>query len=261
MIVISDINDERISFYRSLRFTPKLHSDNRAFIAEEEKVVVTLLKSDVKVLSIFATEEFFERYADLINKKSIPADQTFMADRSLMRQIVGYGLHSGFLAIGRQPEDTPLQDMELPLICFNALANAENAGSIVRNAAAFGFKSIIYDQESVSPYLRRAVRVSMGNILYIGIHHTPSIIDTIKMLKESGCKIVAVEITPESIPHTEFKPEDKNYCLIFGSEGRGISEEVLNLCDLVIHIPISDKLPSLNVASSSAIILNTFSQL
>ena len=261
MIDIHDIEDERIAFYRSLRYTPKLHTDNRVFVAEEEKVVVKLLNSDVEVVSVFGTNDYLERHAALIKSRNIPQDKIFRADISLMKQIVGYRLHSGFMAIGKEPEETPLEQLPFPPIVLNALANAENVGSIVRNAAAFGFQSIIWDAASVSPYLRRSVRVSMGNVFKLKVHHATSVVDTLNVLKSMGCEIVAVEITDSLIPMQSYEPKDKNYCLIFGSEGKGISPDVLELSDRVIHIPISVDVPSLNVASSSAIILNHFSQL
>jgi len=261
MIDISDIEDERIAFYRSLRYTPKLHTDNRVFVAEEEKVVVKLLNSDIEALSVFGTDDFLERHAELIESRNIPQDKIFRADISLMKQIVGYRLHSGFMAIGKQPEDVTLEQLPMPVIILNALANAENVGSIVRNAAAFGFKSIIWDEASVSPYLRRSVRVSMGNVFKLKVHHTNSIVDTLNIMKSKKHDIIAVEITDNSIQMQSYYPETKNYCLIFGSEGKGISKEVLALSDKVIHIPIDKDVPSLNVASSSAIILNYFSQL
>jgi len=261
MIYINDIEDGRIAFYRSLRYTPKLHTDNRVFVAEEEKVVVKLLQSDIELVSIFGTKEYLERHAGLIANNNIVEENIFTADKLLMKQIVGYRLHSGFLAIGRQPEDVPLIDLHYPLIMLNALANAENVGSIVRNIAAFGYQSLIYDEASVSPYLRRAVRVSMGNIFQLGVHYTNSIVEIIHTLKQSGCKIISVEISEKSQPLKEFNPDNNRYCFIFGSEGKGISPRVLELSDMTIHIPISSEVPSLNVASSSAVVLNHFSQL
>lgn len=261
MIEITQIDDKRIAFYKSLRYTPKIHSENNVFIAEEEKVVVTLLESDIQVISIFGTKEYLDNHNDLISSKNIPETEIYFADIGLMKQIVGYSLHSGFLAIGRQPADVPVKNLTTPIIILNSLANAENVGSIVRNAAAFGYKSIVADETSVSPYLRRAVRVSMGNIFGMDVHHCDSIIETLSQLKDLRIEIIGVEITDESIPISNYKPIDKNYCLIFGSEGKGISSEVLELCSKVIHIPIAKEVPSLNVASSSAVILNRYSNL
>jgi tRNA G18 (ribose-2'-O)-methylase SpoU len=261
MIVINDIDDERISFYRSLRYTPKSHIENRVFVAEEEKVVLKLLHSELEVVSIFACSEYIERYIDLIRKKHIPDNQIFTADKALMKKIVGYRLHSGFMAIGRQPDNVETDKLNRPLIILNALANAENVGSIVRNAAAFGFQSIIYDEATVSPYLRRSVRVSMGNVFHLDISYSNSVINTIKELKAKNIKIVAIEICNDSVPLNTFNPVNKNYALIFGSEGKGINQEVLDLADTILHIPISPNVASLNVASSSAIVLKEFSQL
>jgi tRNA G18 (ribose-2'-O)-methylase SpoU len=61
-------------------------------------------------------------------------------------------------------------------------------------------------------------------------------------------KIVALEITDESIPYYEIKPEDFPLCLIVGNEITGITEEVLSMCDLSIEIPQFGIKHSLNVA-------------
>jgi len=261
MTEILDINDERIAFYKSLRFTPKLHTDNRAFIAEEEKVVVALLQSNIEIISIFGTMEFVEKHNELIAARHLEESSIFYADIDLMKQIVGYKLHSGFLAMGKQPQNVPISNLSTPIIILNAINNAENVGSIVRNAAAFGYKSIIYDEASVSPYLRRAVRVSMGNIFNIDVHHSQSIIDAIYDLINRDMEIIGVEITHNSLPISDFKPKDKNYCLIFGSESKGIDTNVLDKCHYVVHIPMAEKVPSLNVASSSSVVLNQYSNL
>ena len=85
-----------------------------------------------------------------------------------MNKIVGFKLHSGVMAIGKQPVDVNLSELESPVVVMNGIINSENVGSIIRNCAAFGFESIITDKQTSSPYLRRAVRVSMGAVLNIG---------------------------------------------------------------------------------------------
>lgn len=254
MIRIKSIDDDRLAFYKSLRYTPKLHTDNRAFVAEGSKIVKLLLESNIQVISIFGTEANYESMFELISKKNISQDQLFVADISLMRLIVGYHVHSGIMAIGKMPEEKPIEELTPPFVMLNSIVNAENVGSIIRNAAAFGFKTLIYDNATVPPYLRRSVRVSMGNVFLMDTYKTDSLSDTIDYLKESGFVMYGAEITNTSIPVYKEIPLNDRFGILFGNEGHGIETNVLAKCDKILHIPISPSVQSLNVAASSALI-------
>jgi 23S rRNA (guanosine2251-2'-O)-methyltransferase len=95
----------------------------------------------------------------------------------------------------------------------------------------------------------------MGNVFEIKVHHSKDIIATINDLKRNGSQILAAEICDGSIALEEANFSDK-FCLIFGSEGNGIQTDILNICDNIVHIPISNIVPSINVAASSAVFLH-----
>ena len=255
MIPIEDINDERISLYKSLRFTPKSHTDAKLFVAEGEKVVLKLLKSTLETVSIFAVSEFYDTQHYLSYFRKISPENLFTADLNLMNQIVGFRIHSGVMALGKIPDDTAISSLEDKIIILNGIVDAENVGAIVRNCAAFGFNSLIADESSSSPYLRRAVRVSMGNVFDMKLNHCRDLKSTISVLAKNGYRIIAGEICGNSVPLDKADFGDK-YCIIFGSEGKGINQDILNLCDTIVHIPISDKVPSINVAASSAVFMH-----
>lgn len=255
MIEITDINDSKIELYKSLRYTPKSHTYANVFVAESEKVVLKMLESTIEPVSVFAVPEFYKEYSDLIKSKFIAEENLFTASRELMNQIVGFRIHSGVMSIGKIPADTSLTDLDPRIIILNGIIDAENVGAIVRNCAAFGFNSIIADEKSGSPYLRRAVRVSMGNIFEMKLYHCINIISTINELRENGYQLIAAEICDGSIDLEKAMFNEK-FCLIFGSEGNGIDPHVLDLCHDIVYIPISEKVPSINVAASSAVFLH-----
>jgi len=255
MIEITDIDDPRISQYRSLRCTPASHTEDKLFIAEGEKVTLKVLKSGLIIESVFATPEFFQEYEQLIQKKKIVENRIFISDKKIMEQIVGFKIHAGIMAMCRQPVDVPVEKMNSPVIVLNGLTDSENVGSIIRNAAAFGIDSIIADENSSSPYLRRSVRVSMGNVIDMKIHHSENIIKTLQDLKvNSGYNIISAEITDDSKPINNFIFPEK-YCLVFGNEAHGVSKEILEISDNIVHIPINPEVSSINVAASSAVFM------
>lgn len=255
MIFIKDINDDRIIHYRNLRKTPALHTQENIFVGEGLKVCLKLLNSAMPVLSIFAMPEYYDKYRELISTKNIPENMLFAAEKNIMNKVIGFKIHTGFMAIGKQPEPTPPDNLSNRIIAMNGIIDSENVGSIIRNSAAFGFNSIITDSETSSPYLRRAVRVSMGTVFDMKICPLVDFIKDLYSLKERGYSIIAAEIAPESKNVVDFHFPDK-FVLIFGTESHGVSEDALNICDNIIHIPISPNVSSLNVAASSAIFMN-----
>ena len=70
---------------------------------------------------------------------------------------------------------------------------------------------------------------------------------------------MSAEISPGSKPLEEIHfPQD--FILVFGSEGKGIDQEILAISDEIVHIEMDSRVKSLNVSSSSAIILNAARQ-
>lgn len=260
MVIITSIDDPRISFYRSLRYTPRLHLENRVFIAEGKKLVLRLLNSKLKIHSIFAVKEFIQNYFEIIsNRLEYPNLQIYTADLTLMEQIVGFHLHSGVMAIAYQPKDTPLEKMSKIIIALNCINNSDNVGLIVRTMRAFGIDSLLVDEHSTSPFLRRAVRVSMGNVFDIKVNHSQSFKDSISYLKTNGYKIISAEIIQNSIDLTNFSFPEK-FVLIFGNEENGIEDWVIKESDFVVQIPICTSVDSINVAISSAIFFYEYSR-
>jgi tRNA G18 (ribose-2'-O)-methylase SpoU len=251
MININNINDERISLYKSLRKTPAIHTDKKVFVAEGDISVLKLLESELQIENIFCTKNYYEKYQDLINKRIKPDDQ-LLASKDIMDQIVGFRLHKGIMAIAKQPDNKSIPELKTPIVILNGIVNSENVGAIVRNCVAFGIKSLIVDKQTSSPYLRRAVRCSMGAVFYTDIHFSENLIESIYELKSLGFSIIAAENTPKAIKLDEHTFQKDN-AFIFGSEGNGIDGEILDLTDCILRIPITDTIASINVAASSAI--------
>ncbi len=254
MIEITDINDSRIRLYRSLRKTPGSHKQEKVFVAEGEKVTEKLLKSRLEVNSIFALREYYEKFGELIKKRIPDESKRYFASRDFMNGIVGFRLHSGIMAVGCIPEPKNIYELSFPIAVLNGIVNSENVGSIVRNCAAFGFPSLIFDKKTSSPYLRRAVRVSMGTVFDLDIYETGDLFTCLSEFKPRS-DVISCEISDNaaSINSYIFK---KDCVLVFGSEGRGIDSDILEVSTHTLYIPISDNVPSLNVAAASAVFMN-----
>ncbi len=254
MIEITDINDSRINLYKSLRFTPESHILGNVFVAEGEKAVKKMLKSKAEISSVLAIKEFIEDNYHTINERVADKQNVYFAEKALLSEIIGFKIHSGVMAIVKIPDYETLAELSDKIIIMNGIVNSENVGAIVRNCSAFHINSIIFDKNTSSPYMRRAVRVGMGNIVDMKVHASGDISNTISELKLLGYKIICAELTEESIDLRQFHFPGK-YALVLGSESPGVSRELLAMSDFIIKIPMNESTNSINVAAASAIIM------
>lgn len=250
---IESLDDTRIINYQSMKDNLLDDTGGDLFVCESDKVVAKLLSSDIIIKSILANESFYNKYADLIFKSETASFYT--ASNALLNEIIGFRMHSGVMALAKKPKNELLENLSDRIICMNGIVDSENVGSILRNALAFNFDSILHDKQTSSPFLRRSVRVSMGAIFSLKICATNKLISALTFLKSCDYEIISAEILDNSLLVDSFN-FPKKFVLVFGSESKGINSEILSISDKVIKISISKKIESINVASSSAVIMS-----
>lgn len=245
--------------YRTLR-RPIEHQREGIFVGEGEKVVRRLLESPLDILSLLLTPEWLETLRPILEARTENA-QVLVAPKQVVESIVGFHLHQGIMAVVRIPHLPSLAEIldrsrhPSLFVAVDGLTNAENLGVLVRNCAAFAVDAMLVGETSSSPYLRRAVRNSMGTIFHLPVVQLTNLADAIRTMRSVyGIRVVAAH------PHTEKNVLHRaslsgDCCIVFGSEGEGVSENVLAACDEAVAIPMKDGVDSLNVASASAVFL------
>jgi tRNA G18 (ribose-2'-O)-methylase SpoU len=133
-------------------------------------------------------------------------------------------------------------------VLLDNVRSVYNVGSIFRTSDAALIKKLFLTGYTPHPPRKDIEKTALGTIESVPWEYHKNPIEPIKLLKLENVKIVALEITDESIPYYEIKPEDFPLCLIVGNEITGITEEVLSMCDLSIEIPQFGIKHSLNVA-------------
>lgn len=250
---IDSSNADLIEIYRQLR--DNAFSTDNSFIADSPKVINILLKTPIEVKSILATQEYYDEFKDLIEHKEIP--QLFVADKKFLETIVGHKLHHNAMMHAVRPEQTPLDKLGDHIIMLDEISSTENIGSIARSAAALGVDSYVLPKQGPHPYSRRALRVSMGHVSMLKTHLYDDISTTIKALQSRGYTIFAAEVSKDSIVLAEVDVPHK-WVLLMGHEGKGISTEVLDLCDKVVRIEMVTGVKSFNVGVAASIMMYQF---
>jgi tRNA G18 (ribose-2'-O)-methylase SpoU len=257
---LSSLAHPELHPYLTLR-RPLDHLRQRIVVAEGEKVVRRLLESDLHVRSLLLTPEWLEPLEPSLQERSHATIDVFLAERSLLQRIVGFRFHQGVMALGEVPPEPTIALLPSPhlIVALDGLHHAENVGVIARNAAALGADALIAGQTAASPYLRRAVRNSMGAVFRLPIFHPPSLLLLLSQLAgRYNTRLVAADLRGATTP--EHLRPDGNLCVIFGNEQNGVSAQLLARSSLRVRIPMEEGTDSLNVGSASAIILHAIRQ-
>ena len=255
---ITSLDAPELEPYRTMRRS-ETHRTRQIFVAEGEKVVRRLLESPLPVVSVLLPPKWVEEYRPLLESRS-EMITTYTAEKDLLEQLVGFSMYQGVLAIGRIPKLPTLQNVIASspaprlFVAIDGLTNAENLGGLVRNCAAFGVHGLLVAQTSSSPWLRRAVRGSMGTIFKIPTVEELDLPKAIRELRAQGIHCIAAH--PHAAGAALWEANlAQDCCIVFGSEGFGIAPAVLNACDQSVAIPMSLGVDSLNVTSAVAVFL------
>lgn len=253
LTIIDDSNRDDLEIYHKLR--ENAFTEDNSFIADSPKVVNILLQTDIEVKSILATQEYYDEFEKLISKKNIP--KLFVIDKQEMQEIIGHKIHHNCMMHGIRPKETPLENLDDNIIMLDEITSTENVGSIARSAAALGVNSYLLPSQAPHPYSRRALRVSMGHITKLHVHVYDDIFSTLSILKANGYKIFGAEITEDSTHLMDVKVP-KKWVVLMGHEGKGLSPEVLDMCDEIVEIEIMKDVRSFNVGVAASILMYQF---
>jgi tRNA G18 (ribose-2'-O)-methylase SpoU len=273
---ISSLDLPELAPYRTMRRSAE-HEAQGIFIAEGEKVTRRLLESRFTVVSVVLPEKHLETFRPLLETR--PEQVTvYVAEKELLESLVGYSLFQGVLSVGKIPPPASLaeilQKSPKPQLfaAIDELSNAENLGALVRNCVAFGVHGLIVGETSSSPFLRRSVRNSMGAIFQLPVFEIGTVRGAIQSLRRDdparqltlsqvlrdlrarGIRCIAAHphASGKTLSQADFSGD---CCLVFGSEGHGISKSVLAACDETVAIPMANEVDSLNVGAAAAVFL------
>jgi tRNA G18 (ribose-2'-O)-methylase SpoU len=280
---ISSLDRPELAPYRSLKRSAE-HAKLGIFVVEGDKVLHRLLDSKFTVVSVLLLESRLAEFEPKLRARPEKDIAVFVCKRPVMDELVGFEIYQGVLAIGKIPELRSLEKILAAsprphfFVALDGLSNAENIGVLMRNCVAFGVSALIVGETCSSPFLRRTVRNSMGAVFKLPVLElTPSegrvprvpdlkkdgdswnpslrnLSQTLRELRANGVRCLAAH------PHTDKKVlSQANFtgdcCVVFGSEGHGISEEVLAACDEAVAIPMANDVDSLNVSAAAAVFL------
>lgn len=139
------------------------------------------------------------------------------------------------------------------IVCLDGVTDIRNFGAIGRTADCAGVDAIVIPERNSASVTPDAMKTSAGALLYVPVCRERDLLTAIRMLKDSGVKIVGAS-EKGSLPYTTLD-YTVPVALVMGNEENGISDEVLRQCDEIAEIPMHGNIGSLNVSVAAGVFM------
>jgi RNA methyltransferase, TrmH family len=216
-------------------------------LIDQKSELVDFIIIDSDIIDIAQNKSLIK----LIDKKNI---RSFCVNSSLFKKVSTVKNSSGLIAIAKKPiwDYEEIIKNATKIAILDRIQNPSNSGAIIRNAAAFKIDAVFVTAGSADSFHPESLRAMAGNCFQtpiIELSHT-----IIELLNQQGFNFILLD-SNTGLNLGNFKPAIKN-AFVFGSEGTGLSAELLNKFTnkQFVNISISKNVDSLNVAVSSGII-------
>ncbi len=234
------------------------------FVVEGELALRQLLVTDWPLRSVLLLPGKAAEMGDVIEQAAGRGADVYVAGRAVFDRVAGFPVHRGVLALGaRRPALDPIELARRTdlMVVVEGVNDHENLGAVFRNAAAFGAGAVLLDPRCCDPLYRRAVRVSMGQVLRVPFARLSPWPAALRTLTAEGVALVALgPAVGESIETVAVRVPTRVAVLV-GAEGPGLSPEALEAATFLARIPMAPGVDSLNVATAAAIALHRLTRL
>lgn len=150
--------------------------------------------------------------------------------------------------------ETLVTEGENPLVMvLDSVTDIRNFGAIARSAECAGVHALIIPAKNSAPVNAEAIKSSAGALTLIPVCRAGSLKGAVNLLKSIGIRCVAATEKSDTLIYEADMTGPT--AIVMGSEDKGISRDVLSLCDVQAGIPLFGRIESLNVSAASAVAL------
>ena len=276
MEIISSKDNKKIRYIRSLLEKGNIRKKSKAFVVEGIKLVDEALEYG-KVLEVVCSESLYDEIisGDLSgnrllaeNDKNITSyvkkgSSLLVVSDTVFKSMSETKTPQGILAVVEMPdyrlldkgflEQAYTKNGKIKLLVLEDTADPGNLGTIMRTAEAAGVTGVIMGKGTVDIFNPKVVRSTMGSIFRLPFAYAEDLKETIQKLKTQGISFYATHLKGKK-SYKDIKYSDSSAILV-GNEARGLSDEVADLADTYVLIPMQGKVESLNAAVAAALMM------
>lgn len=258
---ISSPSNEKIKLVIQLQSKASARRKQKMFVVEGIRMYEEIPAEEL--VATYVSENFYnevikEKKLSNEAKKNLSLQDYYIVPDSLFKNMSDTVTPQGILAIVRQKEYTLEEIMSLKngthvFVILESIQDPGNLGTIVRTAEGAGVSGIIMNKETVDIYNSKVIRSTMGSVYRVPFIVTENLIETIETLKKHNVTVFAAHLKGD-----EYYAKDlykKNVAFLIGNEGNGLSDDIANMADKYVKIPMEGMVESLNASVAAAIFM------
>lgn len=244
-MLITSLDNEKIKKYIKLK-DKKYRDLYNMFLVEGEHLVIEAYRSGILEEILLKEDEV----------TMLDANITYVTEE-ILKNLSSLETPSYIIGVCKKKEE----DLNLgnKILLLDRIQDPGNLGTIIRSSKAFGIDSVVLGNGCCDLYNEKVIRSTQG----IGFHMnivSGDLIEVIKELKEKEIPILGTRVEYGEDIRSLTDKDKLKYALVMGNEGRGVSNEILELCDKYIYIELESSVESLNVGVATSILLYELSR-
>ncbi len=253
MQTITSKDNETIKEIKKLN-EKKYRDQKNQYIIEGIKMVSEAIEENAKINKIIICEDCTKN--ECINQEllyKISKYNLIYVTEKVFASITNVSSPQGILAVIENPKNVkPIDYKEEIIVILDGIQDPGNMGTILRTLDSANIKQVIISKNTTDPYNPKVVRSTMGAIFRVNIIRVEDLNKTIKEIKKNKFKLVCTSLqTDKSMYDLDYKQK----AIVIGNEANGVSQEVQELADEKIKIPMLGKTESLNASVATGIII------
>jgi len=251
-IRITSISNQIIKEVRSLS-SKKGRTAAQAILLEGYRLVKDALNSGAIIRYFIISDNFFQKEELFLSQMSnIKAVQV---PDALFSRISKTESPQGILAVAEMPvyNNKEIYERVKRIIALENIQDPGNLGTIIRSADACGFDAVLLSKDSADPYNPKVIRATMGSMFHIPVIIEEDFSQALFKLKSKNILLAAAH-TRDALPCWQADMSEK-VAIIIGNEGNGLSDNVLELADINVMIPMPGNAESFNASAAASILI------
>jgi TrmH family RNA methyltransferase len=250
---ITSIKDSRIIEARALASASGRQRALKCLL-EGPQPIEWALAAEVSIEHVFVHDKIKEH--PLFGELSQRRIDYFAVSEGILKKVTGTRYLIPFVGVALTQPDDPTEPGDF-VIVLDGVQDHGNIGTIVRTARGFGIRDIYVTQQEFDLFYRKTIEASRGKVFDVRLHRFNSGRETLDYLKQQGFQIVVTSSHAPNLQATSAL-QQKPLALVVGNETSGVSPEILKMADLVVQIPMSSQVESLNVGVATGISVYEF---
>ncbi len=235
----------------------------RAFLAEGPQAVREALAPDGgPVEDLFATVQAAQQHPELLAAaQAVQVRVSLVTDRALAG-LADTQRPQGLVAVCGYRDvalETALRTRPALVVVLAGIADPGNAGTVLRTADAAGAGAVVFTDHSVDVYNGKCVRSSAGSLFHLDVVRGGTGQQVVSQLRAAGLQVLATDLRGAADLHelADRGALARPTAWLFGSEARGLPDELAAVADQRVRVPMHGRAESLNLAAAAAVCLYT----